>query len=144
MTSPLALFGRGTAGLPPPSPVEFASLVLPRSPNTCLAAPASHPGFKHLETPLYRMPPGAVINRLLSLASGFPRTTLMVHWPERHQAQWVERTALMNYPDIIVAEAVVASGGSALFLYSRSLFGYSDLGANRARIDRWLAALGPG
>lgn len=141
MTSPLALFSRGSAGLPPPVPVEFASLVLPRSPNTCLAMPASHPGFKHLETPLYPVAPGVLLERLLRVASGFARTTRIAHWPERHQAQWVERSALMNYPDIIVAEAAPAHGGAALFLYSRSLFGYSDLGANRARIDRWLAAL---
>ncbi|MCX7373611.1 MAG: DUF1499 domain-containing protein [Alphaproteobacteria bacterium] len=141
MTSPLALFGRGAAGLPPVTPVEFASLVLPRSPNTCLAAPASHPGFKHLETPLYPVPPAVLIDRLLRIADAMPRTARMAHWPERHQAQWVERTALMNYPDIIVAEAAPAPSGAALFLYSRSLFGYSDLGANRARVDRWLAAL---
>jgi len=42
----------------------------------------------------------------------------------------------------IVAEAVAGpQGGSGLFLYSRSLIGWSDLGVNRARIDRWLAAL---
>ena len=41
MSTPLAaLLGRKTEGLPPPEPVEFRSLVLPRSPNTCLAAPA--------------------------------------------------------------------------------------------------------
>lgn len=141
MTSLLALFGRGAAGLPPATPVEFASLVLPRSPNTCLAAPASHPGFKHVQTPLYPQPPAMLMDRLLRIAEGFARTTRLAHWPERHQAQWVERTALMNYPDIIAAEAAPAPGGAALFLYSRSLFGYSDLGANRARVDRWLAAL---
>ena len=63
-------------------------------------------------------------------------------WPVRHQSQWVERSGLMNYPDIIVAEAVAGpQGGAGLFLYSRSLFGWSDLGANRARVDRWLSAL---
>ncbi len=141
MTSPLALFASGASGLPPATPVEFASLVLPRSPNTCLAAPASHPGFKHIETPLYPMSPAALIDRLLRLADNMPRTTRMAHWAERHQAQWVERTPLMNYPDIIMAEAAPAPGGASLFLYSRSLLGYHDLGVNRARVVRWLAAL---
>lgn len=145
MTSPLALFGRGAAGLPPPAPVEFASLVLPRSPNTCLAAPAWHPGFRHLETPHAAATPDALMQRLLGVAQGFARTERMAHWPQRCQAQWVERSALMNYPDLINVEAVAApQGGSGLLVYSRSLFGWSDLGANRARVQRWLAALGLG
>ena len=53
MTSITALLSRGATGLEAASPLEFASLVLPRSPNTCLAAPGWHPGFKHLETPIY-------------------------------------------------------------------------------------------
>jgi hypothetical protein len=59
----------------------------------------------------------------------------------RAQAQWVERSALMNYPDIIAAEVRPAPEGAALLLYSRSLFGWSDLGVNKARAERWLAAL---
>jgi uncharacterized protein (DUF1499 family) len=47
----------------------------------------------------------------------------------------------MNYPDIVVAEAAVVEGGTGLWLYSRSLIGYSDLGVNRARVMAWLAAL---
>ena len=73
-------------------------------------------------------------------ARRFPRTTLIQAWPERRQAQWVERSALVNYPDIIAAELVPLPEGAGLYLYSRSLFGWSDLGVNRRRVDRWLAA----
>ncbi|QYU67017.1 DUF1499 domain-containing protein [Leptolyngbya sp. 15MV] len=45
----------------------------------------------------------------------------------------------MNYPDLINAEITEANGGSGLFLYSRSLIGYSDLGVNAARVARWRA-----
>jgi uncharacterized protein (DUF1499 family) len=34
-----------------------------------------------------------------------------------------------------------AGEGSTLAIYSRSLIGRSDLGVNRARVTRWLAAL---
>jgi len=142
MTSPLIVFSHGAAGLPPSVPLEFASLVLPRSPNTCLATPGWHPGFRHVETPLYPVSPERLFATLERVAAGFPRTYPYGAWADRHQAQWVERSGLMNYPDIIVAEAVAApQGGAGLFLYSRSLLGWSDLGANRARVDRWLAAL---
>ncbi len=135
-----ALLGQGPKGLQAPSPVEFASLVQPRSPNTCLAAPAGHPGPKQMTAPVLPGTPEAVFTRLLGLASSFPRTWQLAAWPERRQAQWVERTKL-NFPDIIVAECVATPEGSSLFLYSRSLIGYSDFGANRRRVELWLRAL---
>lgn len=141
MSSLSALFGRGPGGLENPAPIEFAALVQPRSPNTCLAAPASHPGPKQVTAPLLPGSPEAVFAALLALAEGFPRTWRLASWPERRQAQWVERSGLANFPDIIVAEVVATPDGTSLFLYSRSLFGYSDFGVNAKRVARWIAAL---
>jgi uncharacterized protein (DUF1499 family) len=53
----------------------------------------------------------------------------------------VVRSALMNYPDIVIAEAAAVEGGTGLWLYSRSLIGWSDMGVNRARVMAWLEAL---
>ena len=147
MTTPIgALFGRGAQGLPPPEPVEFDRLVLPRSPNTCLAAPAgAHPGA-HLTVPPLPVDAATAWPVLRRLGERLPRTTPLGEWPERRQAQWVERSALANFPDVIAAELRPgpgggSGGGAGLFLYSRSLFGWSDLGANRQRVEAWLAAL---
>lgn len=141
MSALSALLGRGPNGLDTPVPIEFAALVQPRSPNTCLAAPPGHPGPKQVTSPILPATPDVVFTTLLTLAEGFPRTWRLAAWPERRQAQWVERSALVNYPDIIVAEVVATPEGTSLFLYSRSLFGYSDLGVNAKRVERWLAAL---
>jgi len=78
---------------------------------------------------------------LRRLGERLPRTTLLGEWPERRQAQWVERSALARFPDIIAAELVPGPAGAGLFLYSRSLFGWSDFGVNRRRVAAWLAAL---
>jgi len=75
------------------------------------------------------------------VAGGMPRTFPLARFPGRNQAQWVVRSTLMNYPDIVVAEAAPVAGGTGLWLYSCSLIGYSDLGVNRARVMAWLAAL---
>lgn len=142
MTSPLVLFRSGAEGLPTPSPVDFATLAPPGSPNRCLAAPAWHAVGRDIETPLYPVSPARLYEAVSRLAAGLPRVHRLGDWPERHQAQWVERSSPMNFPDIIAAEAVVApQGGAGLFLYSHSVFGYSDFGVNRARVARWLAAL---
>ena len=75
------------------------------------------------------------------VAASMPRSFPLAHFPARNQAQWVVRSALMNYPDIVVAEAAPVAGGTGLWLYSRSLIGWSDLGVNRARVMAWLEAL---
>lgn len=140
--NPLAAWwSASTAGFGTPSPLEFASLVLPRSPNACLALPEGHPGQAHLRTPSLAAAPDAVFAALLALAAAEPRTTRLASWPERRQAQWVVRSARLRFPDLVVAEAQPAGDGTALFLCSRSLIGWSDLGVNRARLTRWLSAL---
>jgi uncharacterized protein (DUF1499 family) len=136
-----ALFRHGAAGLPPAEPVDFAGLTLPRSPNACLAAPpGAHPGAEVTVPPL-PMDAATAWRVLRTLGDRFPRTTLLAEWPERRQAQWVQRSALARFPDLIAAELRPDPAGAGLFLYSRSLFGWSDLGVNRRRVAAWLGAL---
>jgi len=142
MSAPIAsLFAQGAGGLPPATPVDFAALRLPESPNTCLAAPPGAHPQAHIVVPPLAADAAIVWPVLLRVADAMPRTTRYGQWPERFQAQWVARSAIMNWPDIVTAELVPGPGGAGLFLYSRSLFGYSDLGANRKRVEAWLAAL---
>lgn len=54
---------------------------------------------------------------------------------------WLARTPLMRYPDYVSVKLVADEGGTRLIALSRSRFGQSDLGANRARLDRWFAEL---
>jgi hypothetical protein len=55
---------------------------------------------------------------------------------------WVSRTRLMRYPDFTSVRLEPAEGGTRLVAFARSRFGGNDWGVNRARLDRWLAALG--
>lgn len=143
MSAVSALLGRGPEGLPPAAPLDFANLALPRSPNAALAAPPWHPlaARAQLVAPAYPVPAERLHGTMLALVEGFPRCHRLGAWPDRLQAQWVERTRWLNFPDLIWAEAVPAPGGSSLLLLSRSVIGWSDLGVNRARAARWLEAL---
>ena len=141
MTSPLVLLQRGAGGLLPAEPLDFDNLVLPASPNTCLVGPPGWAGPQHFSHAPWPVAPAVLWATLNRVAAGMPRNFKLGEWPERLQAQWVERSALMNYPDIIAAEVRPHAAGAALLLYSRSLFGWSDLGVNKARAERWLAAL---
>lgn len=137
-----AMLGRGAKGVAA-EPVSFATLALPRSPNACLACPPGDDLPAALETPVFLATAEAVLAALGDVAARQKRVHLLATWPELGQVQWVERSRLANFPDVIVAEAVALPGGRAsLRLYSRSLIGWSDLGVNTARVRRWLAALG--
>lgn len=135
-----SVFAGGAAGLPPPELLDFATLALPPSPNAALAAPA---GDARAVVPTPPLPVDAATAWPLLLAMGDaqPRTHRRAAWPERRQAQWVARSALLNLPDIVTAELVAAPDGARLFLYSRSLLGWSDMGVNRRRVEAWVAAL---
>ncbi|PWS34631.1 DUF1499 domain-containing protein [Falsiroseomonas bella] len=134
------LLGRGTAGLPPAAPVDFATLRLPTSPNAALAAPPGTTSERHVEIPVFNLAPETAWALLRRLGDGMDRVWLTAEWPERRQAQWVERSRLANFPDLVNAEVRPLPGGTGLFLYSRSLTGYSDFGVNARRLAAWRAA----
>ena len=132
----------GAAGLPPPRVLDFSHLVRPASPNTALAAPAGFSPRPDLRTPVYPLPAPVLLARISAVAAAEPRTWPAGSFPAAGQADWVARSAVWNFPDLITA-AVRADGShhSTLILWSRSVYGYSDLGVNRARLRAWLAAL---
>ena len=56
--------------------------------------------------------------------------------------RYVQKTALMRFPDTISVRFIALSATtSTIAIYSRSRLGYSDLGVNKARVERWVAAL---
>lgn len=132
------LFSRGANGVPPPQPIDFATLVVPTTPNTCLLTPTTAPGIGHLHRDPFPVTPQAGFDAIRAVAGAQPRTFPLAAYPDRLQAQWVVRSRLMNYPDIVVAELAPSGGGTGLWLYSRSLLGRSDFGVNRARVMEWL------
>lgn len=134
------LLSHGAEGMPPAEPVDFATLALPATPNTCLLTPSSAPGAGHLHRDPFPVDADAAFAAIRAVAATRPRSYPLADWPARRQAQWVVRSRLMNFPDIIVAECAPSGGGTGLWLYSRSLMGRSDFGVNRARVLDWLHA----
>lgn len=53
---------------------------------------------------------------------------------------WIARTAIMAYPDYVSIRLIPDGAGTRIVALSRSRFGYSDGGVNRARLGRWLPA----
>ena len=56
--------------------------------------------------------------------------------------QYVQRSALLGFPDTIVVRYLKQPEGTSMVaIYSRSQLGDGDMGVNKARIERWLGKL---
>ena len=130
--------GKGAEGIPIPAPMDMTSLRRPDTPNTALAAPAGFAPPPDIVTPHYTMTPAALYAAVRKVALAQPRTYAHVAYDDRRQAHFVVRSRWFNFPDLIVAQA---TPDSFLILWSRSVYGYGDMGVNRARLTTWLTAL---
>jgi uncharacterized protein (DUF1499 family) len=132
----------GTQGLPPPQPIDMHRIERPASPNTALAGPAGFAPPPDVVTPTYQLPAARLSDAVRAVAAAQPRTFLAADYAAEHQTHWVVRSAVFNFPDLVTAQVTdVGPDSSTLVLYSRNVYGHSDLGVNRQRLDDWLAAL---
>lgn len=130
----------GAMGVPGPALLDFRHLSRPSSPNTALAAPAGTNPAPDLVTPTFHLPADRLYRILLAVAASQKRTVLAAEYPAVRQAHFVCRSAWLNFPDLIAIQVnEMSADSSALVLYSRSVYGYSDLGVNRRRLIAWLA-----
>lgn len=92
-------------------------------------------------SPVYPEAPERLLRRLDAVALAEPRTARLAGDPAEGFVTYVQRSRLIGYPDYVSVRAIPEGDGARLAIWSRSRFGYSDLGVNRARVDRWTAAL---
>lgn len=135
--------GDGVAGIPVPGPMDMAHIMRPASPNTALAAPAGFMPPPDIVTPVYAVPAAALYEAVRQVAAAQARTFPLTRFDDRMQAHFVARSTVFGFPDLIAVqvEPAAAPGHATLVLYSRSVYGQSDLGVNRRRVNSWLAAL---
>ncbi len=62
--------------------------------------------------------------------------------PPELMMTYVQRTEKLKLPDYISVKFIdLGDGTSSIAVYSRSRYGYADLGVNRARVERWVKTL---
>ena len=129
----------GAAGLPPPTLIDFTTLVRPGTPNTALAAPE---GATRIAPDIVLAPFAVPAARLGQAVRAVARADGAFEQASTgDQDHWVARSKLFNFPDLVTAQVTASGQGSQLILWSRSVYGRSDLGVNRARLDRWIIAI---
>lgn len=135
---------RWAGGSADQGPVDFATLRRRDAPNDALAC--SKGGCTQpvdLILPTYRTSPAALMAALDDGARATGRAERVDGGGDPAYRRYVFRSQVFEFPDTLDARAVpVANGEIALMLYSRSLLGRGDFGANRARLEAIVRALG--
>lgn len=111
--------------------VDPDTVTPPTSPNFSLLAGASAVGI--------HAPALAVAGRLQSIADAEGAQVVAGSLGEGF-VTYVDRSRIMGFADFISIRLVSEDDITRLHIFSRARYGYSDLGANTARVQRWLTA----
>lgn len=125
--------------------IDFETLKRPRTPNTFLLAPAGlcKNAKIDVEAPVYGVTAAKLRQEFLAIVIAQPRTAHVLADEPGLYDDFVVRSALFRFPDLVSVRFLPGkSKTSTLALYSRSVYGRSDLGVNRRRSLAWLAELG--
>ncbi|MFK7943937.1 MAG: DUF1499 domain-containing protein [Paracoccaceae bacterium] len=77
-----------------------------------------------------------------SIASNASRTRPIAGSVDELHITYLQQSLVFGFPDYVSVKAVETPDGAGLVIWSRSRFGFSDMGANKSRVDGWLAAMG--
>jgi uncharacterized protein (DUF1499 family) len=125
-----------------PAPGDISAIRRPTSPNTCVAAPAGFALAPDLPTRRYDVSPVRLFATVRRLIASRPRTTELAVDSGRLRVDFVTRSLVFRFPDIVLAQVLrVSEEQSDLVLYSYSLKGHYDFGVNRSRVSGLLAGL---
>lgn len=121
---------------------DFSTLEVPNSPNYYLVCPADYcPQPPQQESPKYSVSWNELKSAWQLMIKKQPRVTL-VQEKDEYQYQYVQRSRLLRFPDYVSVRFIpLSENASTLAIFSRSKYGYSDLGVNKKRTQHWLKQL---
>ena len=125
--------------------IEFETLKRSARPNNFLVCDGTycHAASADVAPPIFEVAAEAVRDAWCAVAQSQPRTKETARSEDGLHVQHVQRSRLMRFPDTIDAAFVPIRDGAAtvVLVYSRSKYGYSDMGVNSARVTSWLDQL---
>ena len=126
-----------------PEQVDFKDFTYPSTPNFFLLAPAD--GLLPLATdpasPVFDVEVGALESAWKKMMSdkGIRQRSFSA---EKRRYHYLCKTLIFRFPDYLIAQFFpLENGQSTLLLYSYSVYGKLDFGANKTRVFKYLIAL---
>lgn len=123
--------------------VDFATLQRDEVPNQYLLCPKDMCSTQtDGEAPVFDVPVEQLQVAWDEMLAEQPRLQVLRRDVTNIQIDYVQRTRLLRFPDLITVRFVpIDDMHSTLAIYSRSVYGKGDMGVNRTRVDEWLARL---
>ena len=124
-------------------PVNFKEATLTARPNQFLACPAGYcADTPHMISPTFPVTRAELATAWDAMMDGKTRFRQLATHDESDRRQYEERSKLIGFPDRISVQFLPLSPDtSSVAVYSRSKYGYSDMGVNEARVGRLMAEL---
>ncbi len=135
------------AGPPDLGGIDFRTVQRSGKPNAYLLCPASfctayQPDREPVE---FELDAATLMQRAKKIWGREPRVQLVYESPSEYALRYVQRTAILKFPDTISVRFIrIADNHSTIAIYSRSQIGNSDFGANETRANHWLRLLEQG
>jgi uncharacterized protein (DUF1499 family) len=127
--------------------VDFSTLNVGEKPHYCVIlphCPANYIEGRCIQAPVLPVGLATLQQYWQKVLAHQPRVKLL-RQKQTHavvQYQYVQRSKWLRFPDLIDLRLVaISEHKSTLYAYSRSVYGYSDLGVNCRRMTHWLSEL---
>lgn len=117
--------------------VDPRAVPRPATPNAFLIRPVGGDAMP----PHYALSAPELARIIDDVALSQPRTERIAGQVDSGHMTYLVRSRLMGYPDYVSVRVYAAEGGASFAALSRSRFGHSDLGVNRARMELWLGLI---
>jgi uncharacterized protein (DUF1499 family) len=131
------------------SEVDLRRMTRSGATNEFLACPPDYCAAQaDATTPFYAVPAPRLVAIVRGVLSDQPRMTILRDGPLAGAPEGggkivaVQRSLVFRFPDTIWIEIAPRGEQASLAIYSRSAYGRSDFGVNRARVETLLAAIG--
>ena len=125
--------------------IAFKSLKRSPKPNAYLLAPADFclASAPDATSPIIPAPVDALYQRVQDIIATQKRWGSVIADAETRQIRFIAKTPLMGFKDDVDIQVIAGAteNTSTIAIYSRSRIGYSDLGANRKRVDALMAQI---
>jgi len=125
------------------TPTDFAKLRPRNRPNWYLVCPPQYCGTTPSRvSPVFDVPAAVLRARWMDIIKRQPRVSQIAVSADKLQFDYIQRSRFFHFPDTITLRLIpVGENTTTLAIFSRSHYGYSDLGVNKARVESWLAEL---
>ncbi len=113
------------------------------TPNSFRVAPAGTDVAKvDQEAEIYAASASVLSAALDTFILTQPRAVRVAGYPQDNFLTYAQRTENLKFPDYISIKVIeLGENRSTIAIYSRSRYGYGDMGVNKDRVLRWLETL---